>query len=152
MIIELLLMSKDELYFGVCRFKDTETCTACHCRWFYFCAASVVIFAGFLLLAFTPLLTCYFKAQTLWNIIRAATASAVGNAHQFSWPRRTAGRGDFSLSVALAPTAAGSRGSAEDWLPAGHSNPGVRLNCRAVFSTWRWYFRPVLLQLSRVDK
>jgi len=54
---------------------------------------------------------------------------------------------DFSLTMVANPAAADGRGSAHVLQPT-CSFP----NCRPVLSTWRWYFRPVLLQLSRVDK
>lgn len=151
MIIELLLMSKDELYFGVCCFKDAETCTACHCRWFYFCAALVVVFAGFLPLPFILLLTC-----SLWStdVVKHHKSS-----HRLCcWecpaicPGGELGKGIFPCQWHWLPLqlAAGA-------LPRTDCQPGTPAqgsgwNRRAVFSTWRWYFRPVLLQLSRVDK
>jgi len=49
MIIELFLMSADELRFGVCCSKDTKTCTACHYHWFYFRSALGMVFAAFIL-------------------------------------------------------------------------------------------------------
>lgn len=106
-------MSKDDLYFGVCCFKGIETCTACHCRWFYFCVAAVVRFAGFPPHPSILLLT-HFKAQTLWNIVRAAIAYAVGNVRQSQLTQEASWERWFSLTVALNLAAVDGRGSAED--------------------------------------
>lgn len=70
------------------------------------------VLLAFLLPPFIPLLT-HFKAQTLWNIIRAAMACAVGNVHWSQLTQEASWERWFSLTVALNLAAVDGRGSAE---------------------------------------
>lgn len=151
MVIELLLMSKAELYFGVCCFKDTETCAACHCPWFYFCAALAVVFAGFLPPPFTPLLTCSLESTDVVKHHNSSHGLCCWKCPPIpADPGGRVGKVLF-LGGGAGSHCSGRQGSAEGCQP-GAATQGLRWNCRPVFSTRGWYFRPVLLQLSRVDK
>lgn len=142
MIIELFLMSTDELHFGVCSLKDIKNlhCLSLPlvllllCFWGWF-----LLLSSYFLYSITNLLT--LKHRHFETSQQYSEKCPLTLAQDTDW------RLIFSLMMVANPAAADGRGSAQVLQPR-CSFP----NCRPVLSTWRWYFRPVLLQLSRVDK